>query len=103
MDEIQVPRSDFYELDREERKTIYELMVRLPKDDLVAWLVWCCRQVSEDKDNGVMVSHTSGHVREVWEDWFTLCHQFNLDWRKSRAELELRVRRAGKPLLIGVN
>lgn len=89
--------NDFHKIDLEERKTVYQLMERLPKSDLIAWLVWCAAWVSKPS-NQVIVTKSTGEPWEVYADWITLCYDFDLDWRLSRGNLEARVRKTGTPL-----
>ncbi len=86
-----------FAMDLEERKTVWRLLDRLDETQRVAWLLWCCSQVST-KNRKTIITHTSGTTTDVYHDWLSLCTCLGLGWKTSRAELEARVRKFGKPL-----
>lgn len=77
---------------------IGKLIRRLSRPERVAWLIWCCQAVGSGERQCVL-QDVIGTERETWEHWKALCMLWDLDMRASRAELELRVRGAGMPLL----
>ena len=85
------------EVDNEERLTILRLLERLKPFERTTWLVWCAKAISRP-GNEIVVTASNGTVREVFYDWLILCETLGLDWRTSRDDLELRVRKTGTRL-----
>lgn len=89
--------NDFARIDKEESQAVRKLIDRLPPRERIAFLLWCCEQVSRP-GNQIIVTSSTGETWEVYGDWINLCAHLGLNWRRARDELEQRVRRHGTPL-----
>lgn len=92
--------NEFHLIERSEWREVKQLIERLPVADRVAWLVWCCEQVSRPGSE-TFVTESTGEAWQVFGDWMTLAYLHRLDWKASRDELLRRVRRCGSALLWG--
>lgn len=88
-----------FNFDRSDRKEVMMgLLGRLPREQRIAWLRWCCLKATASNPVRVELMPVVGDPKEVYLDWLSLCTQYKLDAVASRAELESRVRRFGVAL-----
>lgn len=93
---------DLADLDRSDRGLIFlGLMRRLGRADLEDFVRWCCRRVCFPGGHPIVMAGRINEFaphREAWLHWLNLVGAYKLSITKSRAELERRVRKFGKPL-----
>ena len=86
-----------FRTDLEERKTVWQLLQRVEPEQRIAWLIWCADTASHGVTRHI-VTGSAGTVADVYFDWLSLCGQLGLDWKRSRENLESRVRVKCTPL-----
>lgn len=79
------------DLDRGERKELWQLLERLDALARLEFLEWCCRQVRGPI--GVRVTTPPVNLHETYADLVHLQLVYGLNLDQARAELEQRVRR----------
>jgi hypothetical protein len=78
----------------DERREIWRLLTRAPKETRIRWLKWCCKQVS---GGGVetRVLESSGEAGEVYHEALSLVVGSTLDVHRAGEKLVEMVKRSG--------
>lgn len=84
----------------DDRKEVYQSLLRLSPRSRLAWLAWCCERAPlPNSDKRPMVTPLSrGEVWEVNLDFWSLVADFDFDPLVGAKELERRVRKRGRRL-----
>jgi len=82
----------------DDRREALYLLQRLPPEERVAWLYWCCDQTTTNRlvvtqGNGsyVTIDNETGDPMESYLDFCSLVARHGLDAQAALAELERRV------------
>lgn len=93
----------------DDRREVQRLLERLPVSHRIAFLAWCCRQVTIPNGGThpeVSLTRTKGTAVEVYRDLWYLAGQYDLDIDAATEKLVEMVRqkdrflRDAKPLLV---
>lgn len=77
---------------RDERQLIYKLLKKIPKEERIRFLNWCCKLCSTPQFTQRIIE-TDGTAADIFWGVMTLKVQFNLDLGKVGTKLEEVVRR----------